>query len=78
MRSELVIYLAKEMREQLLIDEAVNGTTTDLIPESAIGAGTSEWIKPRQEYFPMLLDDGLRQKGKHKQRELFITKGQSS
>ncbi|KAM0786774.1 hypothetical protein ACM66B_002209 [Microbotryomycetes sp. NB124-2] len=69
-RSELAMWLAKEMREaQAGEDAAGEGLTEALVPHV-------EANKPQQDYIPIIVDDDVRQKGRNKQKQMLISKAQ--
>jgi translation initiation factor 2-alpha kinase 4 len=72
-RSDLTAWLTKEMREQQIVNEAAGG---DPLAESAVGP--PEPHKPLQDYFPILADDDVRQKGRNKQKVMITNRAQKN
>ena len=68
-RPELSTWLTKEMREH----EPLGGTVVDAHAETS--TGVVDWTKASQEYFPILADEAVQQKGKHRQRTMIIQRG---
>jgi translation initiation factor 2-alpha kinase 4 len=73
-RSDLPSYFVHQMREQALVDESVSGS---IDPAAVESTGTAEATKPLQDYFPILADEDVRHKGKHKQRTILVRHGES-
>lgn len=78
-RPELTTWLAREMREQALVDEAFGGSSAvvhSLV--EPLSSGMTEAVKPTQEFVAVLADDDVRQKGRQKQKNLIISRGSLS
>ncbi|GAA5921698.1 hypothetical protein JCM1841_007094 [Sporobolomyces salmonicolor] len=75
-RAELPSWLIQSLREQSIVDEAVGGGTTEASTESPIAM--PEPSKPLQDYFPILADDDVRQKGRHNKRSMIAHRAQKN
>ncbi|GAA6058806.1 hypothetical protein JCM10212_001922 [Sporobolomyces blumeae] len=75
-RTELASWLIHSMREQSIVDEAVGGGAIESVAESA--TAIPEPPKPAQDYFPILADEDVRQKGRHNKRSMFLHRAQKN
>ncbi|GJN93481.1 hypothetical protein Rhopal_006538-T1 [Rhodotorula paludigena] len=75
-RTDLPTCLIREMREQSIVDEAVGGGSGDAV----LDASTTlvEPSKPAREYIPLLVDDDVRQKGRHNKRTMIANRAEKN
>lgn len=75
-RTDLPTWLIREMREQSIVDEAVGGGSGDAV----LDASTTlvEPSKPAREYIPLLVDDDVRQKGRHNKRTMIANRAEKN
>lgn len=64
------------MREQSAVDEAVGGGFADSTTEST--AALPEPQKSNQEFFPLLPDEDVRQKGRYNKRSMIAHRAQKN
>ncbi|KAL8287446.1 hypothetical protein RQP46_003304 [Phenoliferia psychrophenolica] len=77
-RSELTTYIAKEMRDQYIVDDRHSGAAGAVLEQQADPSSLLEAPRSTQEFFPILIDEGKHQKGKHKQRTMIINRAQKN
>ncbi|GAA6036515.1 hypothetical protein JCM8097_003543 [Rhodosporidiobolus ruineniae] len=75
-RAELGSWLIKELREQSTIDDATGGGESNPILDQSIAL--PEPAKPTQDYIPILIDEDVRQKGRHNKRATMISRAQKN
>ncbi|GAA6010979.1 hypothetical protein JCM11491_005895 [Sporobolomyces phaffii] len=75
-RAELDTWLIQSMREQSAVDEAVGGGFADSTTEPS--NALAEPPKSNQEYFPILPDEDVRQKGRHNKRSMIAHRAQKN
>lgn len=74
-RTDLISWLQDELKKQAAIDVSVaHGTTLETISHDF----PTDSVKPRQEYFAVIPDADIRNKGKNKQKTMIIQRGSSS
>ncbi|GAA5881509.1 hypothetical protein JCM16303_005683 [Sporobolomyces ruberrimus] len=75
-RAELDTWLIQSMREQSAVDEAIGGGFGDSTTETA--SALPEPPKSNQEFFPILPDEDVRQKGRHNKRSMIAHRAQKN
>mgnify|MGYP001607009757 CR=1 FL=1 len=75
-RSELTAFIAKEMRDQISVDDRYS-TAVGAVVELQADPASAMIEPPRstQEFYPILIDGNVVNKGKHKQRTMIIQRG---
>ncbi|BGP13397.1 hypothetical protein JCM10213_008556 [Rhodosporidiobolus nylandii] len=80
-RADLSTWLIKEMREQSIVDEAAGGGSADYhtsLVEQSTSSAIPEPPKARQDYIPIIVDDDVRQKGRHNKRTMIAHRAQKN
>ncbi|GAA5903465.1 serine/threonine-protein kinase GCN2 [Sporobolomyces salmoneus] len=75
-RAELDTWLIQSMREQSAVDEAVGGGFNDSATEPS--TALPEPPRPNQDFFPILPDEDVRQKGRHNKRSMIAHRAQKN
>ncbi|GAA5934949.1 serine/threonine-protein kinase GCN2 [Sporobolomyces koalae] len=75
-RAELDTWLIQSMREQSAVDEAIGGGFAD--PTNETATALPEPPKPNQDFFPILPDEDVRQKGRHNKRSMIAHRAQKN
>ncbi|GAA5975545.1 hypothetical protein JCM5350_002643 [Sporobolomyces pararoseus] len=75
-RAELDTWLIQSMREQSAVDEAVGGGFGDSTTETT--NALPEPPKSNQDFFPILPDEDVRQKGRHNKRSMIAHRAQKN